>query len=103
MTLEPVHLRRGVPPDHIRLFILKCPRNNDDNIVFPNPYPLPHLSRYSGIPHGSIQTSDPQVVRPEHHLNRRQNLTIPFAGGAYASYRLHWLLPFTQAQHLYVI
>ena len=99
-TPEPVDLWCGISPDHICLIILKVPWNNDNNVVFTNPYPFLHSSGYPGSPHSSIDASNPQMVCAKQFLHCCQNLAVMLARGAYASYRCFWLLLFTQIQHL---
>ena len=68
-TLQVIYLRPSIPPYDVGLLVLKIPRNDDDDIVFPDPYPLLHFAGYPRHPLFAVDASHLQSVRAEASLH----------------------------------
>ena len=65
---QPVNLGREVPVQDVAFFILETPRDDDQDISFPDPGAFLDLALDPAHPFYTIRTTDLDMVRPHHQL-----------------------------------
>ena len=63
---QPVRLRRQVPVKDVAFLILETPRDDDEDVAFPDPRPFLDLAFNPSHPFNSVLASDPDMVCSQH-------------------------------------
>ena len=69
---QPVCLRRQVPVQDIALLVLETPRDDDEDIAFPDPGALLDLALDPAHPLGAILAADADMVGAHHQFGHRE-------------------------------